>query len=456
MSASPQPIRDELRQLTRLAIPLAAAHFGQMLMGAVDTAVVGRAGEIALGAAGLGNAVYFTFGTLGVGIMLGLDPLVSQAMGADEPQRARRFMWQGVWLGLALAVPITALVLAVVGGLETFGIEAASATQTQTYVLSRILSLAPFFVFAGLRSYLQALGRTSPMVWGVVIANVINLPLSWALVFGDAGLQRVGLPAVGLPALGVAGAGWTSTVCTVVQLAVVVLAVRGVPAPSDESRRRPDAALLRRTVRLGAPIGAQLCFEVGVFALVNVLMGQFGSRALAAHQIAITIASATFMIPLGIGAASSVRVGQAVGRQDQAGTRRAGLVGIGLGVAFMSITATLFFLAPRLLARIFTDDPAVASAAVPLLLIAAVFQLSDGLQAVSAGALRGAGDTRPAMIANLVGHYGLGVPLAVLLAFGLGWKGPGLWWGLVFGLTIVGIWLAVRFWRLTATLVARA
>jgi MATE family multidrug resistance protein len=212
---------------------------------------------------------------------------------------------------------------------------------------------------------------------------------------------------------------------------------------------------MRRAISLGLPIGLQMLAEFGVFALVAVLIATIDSRSLAAHQVAITLASTSFMVPVGIGAAASVRVGHAVGRGDVAATRLAGLVSMAAGVAFMLFSAAIFVLLPRTLAAAVTNERGVIDAVVPLLFVAAVFQLSDGLQAVAAGALRGAGDTRFPLGANLVGHYLIGLPIGVLLGFGLGLGARGLWWGLSAGLTCVAIALGLRFIRVSARPIAR-
>lgn len=441
-------LRAEISALMRLALPLAAANLGQTLIGAVDTAVVGRLGERELGAAGLGNAVFFTVTVLGLGVMLGLDPLIAQAVGAGEPARARRSLWQGLWLSLGLGVPLSALVLGICAALESLGIEPASASLTRDYVLARLPGLVPFLVFIALRGYLQAHGNTRPVVIAVVIANLVNLPLSWVLVFG--------WDALALGGMGVAGAAWASTAATVLQLVVLGAAVARSREGAEPGVWRPDLALSRRALVLGTPVGLQLVAEFGVFGLVNVLMGNLDARSLAAHQVAITLASATFMVPVGVGAATTVRVGLAVGRNDGSGARLSGFVGIGVGVLFMLTAAAAFLTAPRLLASIITDERPVIDAVVPLLFVAAVFQISDGIQAVAAGALRGAGDTRFALLANLGGHYLVGLPLGVLLAFGLHQGAVGLWWGLSAGLTVVAILLALRFARLSSRPILRA
>ncbi len=442
---------DELRALVRLALPLAGANFGQMLLGAVDTAVVGRLGAVELGAAGLGNSLFFCVSILGMGVMMGLDPLVSQAHGAREFGQARRTLWQGVWLALIGVIPLGIGMLVLSTQLERLGIDPQAASHTRAYLDARLWGLLPFLLFAALRSYLQSVGRATPMFYAALLANLINLPVSWLLVFGDAGLSRLGLPALGVPALGVAGAGYTSAFCTLFQLGVLVQAVRGVSVPQglQQSFRRPDAALMKRALRLGFPIGLTLLAEVGIFSLTNVAMGNLGRTALAAHQVAITLASATFMIPLGIGAAASVRVGQAVGARDDVGVRRAGKVALGAGVGFMSLGALAFWTLPEPLSRIITDQPEVVEAAVPLLLVAAVFQIFDGAQAVLAGALRGAGDTTLPLVLNLAGYYVVGTPVGLGLAFWWGYGAVGLWWGLSSGLICVALSLTWRFWRLT-------
>lgn len=448
------PRTDELRALMRLAVPLAAANLGQVLIGAVDTAVVGRLGEIELGAAGLGNSVFFVVTVVGMGIMLGLDPLVAQAIGAGEPTEARRMLWQGGYLALLLGGPLALAVAGLGMLLERFGIAAVTAGPTRAYLFARLFGLTPFLLFVACRSYLQAVSITRPVVVSVVVANVLNLPLSWALVFGDAGLARLGLPALGVPALGVAGAAWASTACTVAQMLVLMLAVRSVRLPAARTFM-PSLRLMKKTLVLGAPISLTMAAEFGVFSLVNVLMGNIDARALAGHQVAMTLASATFMVPVGIGAAASVRVGHAIGRGDGPGTRRAGVTGLLAGMAFMSLAALSFLLVPRQLAGIITDQPDVIAAAVPLLFIAAVFQLSDGAQAVLAGALRGAGDTRFPLFANLGGHYLIGLPIGVFLAFYCGLGARGLWWGLSAGLTGVAVALALRFLRVSSRRVLR-
>ncbi|MGF1468681.1 MAG: MATE family efflux transporter [Sandaracinaceae bacterium] len=449
------PVRAELRALRRLAGPLAITNFGSMLLGVVDTAVVGRVGEVELAAVGLGNALFFVPWVLGMGWVAGLDPLVAQAIGARE-RTALDHLWQGAWLGAVGAVPLMGIALGLAAALPWLGIDAPTAGETAPYLVARCVGMAPSLWLWATRSYLSAHEVTRPLLVSVIVANVVNLPLTYALVFGDAGLEALGLPALGVPRLSTAGAGWASTVAAGVQLAVCVAAVRALHGPGALRIPRPRLAAIGRILRLGAPIGFQFLAEAGSFTLVTVLIGQLGPRILSAHNIALVMISWTFQAAMATGLAASVRVGHAVGRADLAATRRAGFTAIAAIAALMGSGAVVFVAFPRTLSGLFTTESGVVEATVPLLAVAAAFQLSDGVQCVAAGALRGAGDTRWPLVANLIGHYAVGVPLGVGLAFGLGGGATGLWWGLSAGLTAVAAALTIRFHRLSAREIARA
>jgi MATE family multidrug resistance protein len=432
--SGPHASRSELGALVRLAVPMAAATAGQALMGVVDTAVAGRAGAAVLAGTGLGNALFFAFAIFASGLVLGLEPLVSQAVGAGDPARARRWLWQGGWLSLALgaavALPMALLPLA----LEPLGIAPEVGREAGRYLWLRLPGLPAFLFYFAARAYVQGLGRTRAIVVAVVVANVLNLGLDVLLVFGGGALPSWAGPLRAIPPLGAAGAALASTV------------VGGGPAVS----RRPDPADLARALRVGLPVGLHMGAEVGVFALTGFLAGRLGPEQIAAHQIAITYASLSFCAALGIGNAGGVRVGWAVGARDRPAARRAGLVAFAAGAGFMSLSALAFFLFPGALARAVTDVPGVLATASPLLVVAAVFQISDGVQGVGAGVLRGAGDTRFTFAANMVGHWVVGLPLALALGLGLGLGVVGLWWGLCAGLSAVALALVGRFLRLSA------
>lgn len=438
--------RRELAEQWHLAVPLALGHLAQHLMGLVDTAMLGRYSDAALAGAGIGNSLVFAVTVLGLGAVMGLDTLVPQALGAGEDGRARRLLGRGVWLAVLVGVPLTIAAGLMPLILPVAGVGPEIAEEANRYVYGRLPAVVPFLVFVALRSYLQALGLTRPIVLSMVLGNLVNVAADAALIFG--------VDALGIPALGVTGAAVSTSIVSIATMLVLVVAVRQTEKPADLGPAEPD--MLRRIFRLGLPVGLQLMVEVGIFGLVSVCAGRLGTVPSGAHQVALTLVSFTFALVIGIGAATSVRVGRAVGRGDLAGTRRAGLVGLGFGSGVMTVTALVFLVFPASLARLFTSDPDIIAAAVPLLRIGAVFQLSDGAQAIAAGALRGTGDTRATVYGNIVGHYAVGVPVMLGLGFAAGYGAPGLWWGLSGGLTATAVVLIVRFLWISGRPIARA
>lgn len=451
--------RSELGELLHLAAPLIAGYAGNQLMSLVDTAMVGRLGPTALGGVAIANGIFFTLTLVGMGCVIGMDPLVAQAVGAGEHRHARRILHRGLWLALALSFPLMALMALTPLALEPLGIDPETAASATHYLLGRLPNTIPFLLFAAARSYLQAVGATRPVVISMVAANIVNFVANAILIYGDGALAWVDLPPIGLPPLGVLGAGLASSVSSVISVIVVALGVRSIAvsaAGAAEDHPIPtDPAITRSILRIGLPIGGQLFAEVGAFALAGFLTGTIGALPIAGHQVAITLASFSFTVTLGLSAATSVRVGHAVGRGDTAGARRAGFLGLSMGAGFMTLSAFAFVLAPATLARILTDKPDVIAAAAPLVMIAAVFQISDGLQVVAAGAVRGAGDSRSALLWNAFGHYVIGIPVAIALGFGANMGARGIWWGLSAGLTVVAIGLTLRFHRISSRTLRR-
>ena len=430
-------LRTELKNLARLAAPIAAAQAGLALMGLIDTAVVGRLGIGPLGAVGLANGLFFGLAVVGMGVVMGLDPLFAQAFGALDLPRARALLWQGIWLALFVSIPITLCISLTPLLLGPFGISGALAADARAFLFWRLPGLFPLLAFVALRAYLQAAGITWPLLVATVLANLANLGLDILFVFGGHG------PLSFVPAMGAAGAGAATSICTVLQLGVMLLAAARLQ-PTARPRRGPVRRDLHKALKLGVPVGLQMGAEVGVFALVGLFAGRLGNESLAAHQIALALASFTFCFAMGIGQAGSVRVGWAIGAGDSVGARRAGFVAFGAGALFMALAALSFWLVPGPLSRILTDQPELLASAARLLAVVAVFEISDGVQGVGAGVLRGAGDTRFPFIANLLGHYAIGLPVALLLSFRFGQGVLGLWWGLAAGLTAVAVAL---FWR---------
>ncbi len=419
---------------------------GQQTMSLVDTLLSGRLGTVALAATGLGGTVFFVVAILGMGVMLGVDPLASQAYGANRPRLARRALWQGIHAGLLLTLPLSAVLAGAILNLERFGIVPAVAAEARAYVWGRLPGLFPFLVIVTVRCYFQAARLIGPILWSTLAANIVNFGADWVLMFGDAGLAPIGLGGLGLPALGVAGIGIATSLATLVQLAILALALRRMdPGAGEESFRRPDPAMIRKVFAVGGPISLQILAEAGLFSFVGILAGTFSAQDLASHQIAIMLASYTFMVPLGVGSATSVEVGRAVGRGDLPGVKRAGWAGLALGSGFMIAAATIMWMFPSALAGLFSSDPQVIGSACALIRVAAAFQIFDGVQAVATGALRGTGMTRWAFVANLVAYWGVAMPVGLLMAYAAGMRVVGLWWGLTGGLLVAAAVLTAKF-----------
>src|SRR5215471_18037966 len=445
-------IRQEFRPMLGLAAPLVLTELGWISMGFVDTVMVGRLPDsaTAIGAVSVGTTLFYTIGICASSMLLGLDTLVAQAYGAGKLEECHRTFWHSIYLALALSPAVMITVLACVPFLGRFGLSAPLVAQTAPFLKALIWSTLPLTVYFACRRYLQAMNIVKPVVFALVSANLVNVLGNWSLVYGHLGLPKFGVP----------GSGWSTCISRVYMMVVLGVAAvyydRKRSSGLWRSSRRPEARQLVELLRLGLPAASQLLAEVGGFTLATFLIGRLGSLALAGHQIALNVASITFMVPMGISSAAAVRVGHAIGARDARGAAHAGWMAILFSVCFMSFSGlTLFFFA-RPIARIYTPDPAVVSAGAALLTVAAIFQLFDGLQVVATGALRGAGDTRTPMIANLVGYWALGLPLGALLCFRLHRGAVGMWVGLCLALILIGSALLMVWIRLIRGLITPA
>jgi MATE family multidrug resistance protein len=367
---------------------------------------------------------------------MGLDTVLPQAVGAGRPDRARRLLGGGVRLATLIGLACTLAVLATPELLVVAGVPAEVARDARVYVDLRAIGIVPFLLSIALKSYLAAHNITRPLVAAMVAGNAVNALLDLALIYG-----------IGpIPPLGVAGAALATVSVQIAIVAIYAASVRAIDLrKAIAAPTRSTRADLAEVLRYGLPVGGHLFAEIGIFGLATVLAAHMGTVPAAAHAIALNLASFTFSAAVGIGAATSVRVGHAIGAGDRALARHRGVLGLRLGLAVMSVFAATFLLAPASIATLFTDRAAVIAQAIPLLQIAAVFQLSDGAQAIAAGALRGIGDTRATFIGNVLGHYGVGLAISLGLAFGAGMGAPGLWWGLSAGLTATALYLVRRF-----------
>ncbi len=428
----------EALAVVRLATPVALVQVGMMLMGTVDAMMLGRYSERALAAGALGNSVSFGLITFPMGILMALDPLVAQAWGAESHVRIGRHFKQGLLLAAVLAVPLSAVMWRTEGLLLLTGQHPEIAADAAAYIWVIAAGNLPFLLFVAVRQTLQAMSLIRPAAIAIVIANGVNVVANYTLIFGH----------FGLPELGVVGSAWATSISRWVMLCGLVAAARPVVKRYLAGSWRPlmAARAFLQPLRLGVPIGVQVSLEMWLFMAVALMMGNLGPTELAAHQIALTLAALAFMVPLGISGAAATRVGNAIGRRDVAGARRAAAVCLVLGVAVMSLSALAFVLAPEPLSRLFTAEAGVIAVAVVLLPVAAAFQIFDGLQVVAIGALRGAADIRVPAVIALVGYWGLGLPLGAFLAFRAGMGPQGPWWGLTVGLGSVAILVVARLW----------
>lgn len=430
------PTSDDLRRLWALALPVVVVQLGMMLMGVVTTIMVGHVSATELAAAALGNLCFVWVAMLGWGTLMALDPIVAQAHGADDREGVARGVQRGLVLAVGLGVLTALLFLPVRPVLVLLRQPADVVPLAARYIEVSIPGILPFFVFLVLRQSLQAMGRMRAIVATILGANVLNAALGWALIFGH----------LGSPALGVVGAGLAATVSRcALALGLLALAWRDLrPLLLPMRREALDRVALAHMVQLGLPIGLQMQLEYGVFAFVALLMGLLGTVPMAAHQIALTIASVTFMVPQGIGGAAAVLVGQAIGAGDGARARRAAAASLGAGAAFMLLCGLALMGLPGPMARLFSSEAPVLAVATLLLPIAGVFQVFDGIQVVSIGVLRGVGDTRAPVVLNVLAFWVIGLPASLWFGFGLGGGAAGLWWGLVVGLVLVAIALLAR------------
>jgi MATE family multidrug resistance protein len=430
--------RRELAALMQLALPVVLSELGWMAQSVVDTIMVGRLGPVSIGAVALGNALFYTPSLFGIGLLLGLDPLVAQAYGRKDYDECHRWLAQGVYLAVASTPILMVLVGAASLGLGRFGISPEVATPAAGYLGVLNWSILPLLIYGAGRRYLQGVGQVRVITLTYIGANLLNWAGNWVLIYGH----------LGFPALGVRG----SALSTVI--ARILMAVSLIGFAWRYERRRghplfrhwagPQLDRIKKLSYLGLPAAIQITLEVGAWNVATLSAGWLTPIALATHQIAINYASITYMVPLGISAAAAVSVGHAIGAGDKARARRAGWLALGLGVAFMVLAGTVFLIAPRPLIQLYTSDPRILAVGPSLLWIAAAFQVFDAVQTVCTGALRGLGETRSPMIANLVGYWLLGLPLGLILCFVLKWGIYGMWIGLTLALIVIS---AALLWQ---------
>lgn len=431
----------ELRSLLALAIPVVFSELGWMSMSIVDTIMVGRLSAEAIGAVGMGNAIYYAPALFGIGILLGLDTLVSQAYGRGDFDDCHRWLSQGVYIALIFTPILMVLLWLAPFAFPYLRVNASVSRQTTDYLRMLNWGTLPLLLYAAFRRYLQGVKKVGPVTFALISANLVNWAGNWALIYGH----------LGLPAMGVRGSALSTCVARIYMAAVLIFAAWKNEAERGHSlfAHWPGMVFnrIRALLRLGVPAAGQIVMEVGAFGAATVMAARLTPVALAAHQIALNCAAFSYMVPLGTSAAAAVAVGHAVGAGDGPRARRAGWLALAIGAGFMACAAVVFLAAPHAILVIYTNQSEVVETGVPLLALAAAFQIFDGIQTISTGALRGLGETRMPMLANFAGYWIFGLPLGYVLCFGHRRGIFGLWIGLTVALIAIALALLLQWWR---------
>jgi MATE family multidrug resistance protein len=442
MSSFARTTLRELPATLRLAAPITAGQVGQMLLGVADTIMVGQIGTLPLAACSFANSVIMVVAIAGYGVFTAVSVRVSHAHGAGIAGSMSRALYAGLGLAVFLGVAGALFFHAAYPLFHYFGQAPGVIEEARAYTLIVGWSLLPSFAISVCRNYLDSQSRPWPALWVMVAGVLLNVALNWVLIYGK----------LGAPAMGLTGAGWATLVSRILTMGGLVWLVWGGSLRPLQrlSFDRPLFAEHVAMLRLGIPAGLTLLSEVGAFSVAAILIGKLGAVPLAAHQIAITCASTTFMFPLGVAMASTVRIAQAsgAGRHNMLRPIAAGSWAVGLVV--MAGFAVILLLANRPIAAAFVRDPAVISMAASLLVVAGIFQLVDGVQVVGSGLLRGLRDTTGPMVITVAAYWVVALPLGTWLTFKGGMGAQGMWTGLALGLGVAAVLLVRRFLTRTA------
>ena len=449
-SDRPMHLFHESRLTLRLALPLMIGQLSQMLMGVVDTLMVGHLGVTDLAALTFANSLFHVPFVFGIGLLTGISVFTSNSRGANDAPGARGSCRHGLYLATALGAVLFGISWMVSMNLDCFGQPAAVAARTTVFFQIIMASVIPALASIALKNHADALNRPWPPFWIFLGGVGLNVGLNWVMIYGN----------FGCPALGFVGAAWATLISrTAILLAMIFWLVRAKDLRDWVPYRwfrTPDFADLRRLLSVGLPASVQMICEVSAFSLAGLIMGRFGSDAMAAHQIAITLAATAFMIPLGLSMALTVRIGQAHGAGELMRLRPIVISGWLLSGGWSLVAAACFLIFGQFLASLFIDAPAVVALAASMLVIVGVFQLVDSLQVVSSAMLRGLHDARVPAVMGFASYWLVGLPVGAGLAFGLKLGATGVWWGLAAGLFVACVTLSPRLWRSTGKTASRA
>ena len=420
------------------------SQLGHVLVGVADSIMVGDLGAEPLAAVSLANSLFFLVLMFGIGISLAITPLVAAADGGSATHDAYQFFRHGLVINLVVGAGLCLLLIGAAPILHMLDQPPTVVALTIPYLVIITVSLLPFMIFQTFKQYAEGLSLTRTAMFITIGANLLNVGLNYLLIYGYGGF----------PALGLNGAGIATLVARVVMMIAIAMYVLRAPwfAWQPLRWRSLQRNIISRMLRIGVPTGFQYVFEVGAFSFASIMMGWLGAEALAAHQIALNLAAISYMVATGLAAAATVRIGNQLGQRDIPNMRRVGWSALLMSMAVMGTSALAFVLFNQFLPSLYIDDESVITLASSLLMIAAVFQLSDGVQAVGLGMLRGLTDVKIPTLIALVAYWVIALPLGYVLAFPLGWGARGIWLGLSAGLTLAAVLLPGRFYRLSSKL----
>ena len=436
-------VSKEIKTTFLLAYPVMLSQLGQVAVGVADSMMVGRLGALELAASSLANSIFFVALMFGIGISMGLTPLVSNAFGKGKTNQISRLFSNSLLINFLAGVALFGLVLLFSQSLSLLNQPEEVEALALPFLLIITASLVPLMLFQTFKQFVEGLSQTKQAMFITIAANLVNVFLNWLLIWGH----------WGFPELGFLGAAWATLISRVLMMVLmggyVLTSKRYRDFKIQIFRFKPNWTLCQRILKIGVPTGFQFIFEVSAFSAAAIMMGWISVNALAGHQIALNLASISYMMATGLATAGMIRVSHYIGKEDFKGMREAGMVAFGMAATFMFVCALLFFVLRFFLPTLYIDDPQVISLAASLLVLAGLFQLSDGIQVVGLGVLRGLEDVKVPTVVTFLAYWGLGLPLGYFLAFTMGLAEKGIWIGLLIGLTLTAGLLLYRFDQLS-------
>jgi MATE family, multidrug efflux pump len=434
-------LKQNITSTIKLAMPVAIGQVGIMMMGVVDSLMVGRIGASSLAAAALGNSLSMIIFVIGIGISFAVTPLVAISLGAKRNQECGVYFRQSLIVNLCASLVICGIIVLIAFLIKYMGEPVHVTAQAPSYTIILGASVIPLMVFQTYKQFIEGFSVTKPAMIITLVANVINAAVNYLLIYGSFGFPRLELD----------GAGWATFASRVFMAGIMMYYVMTSKRFKDYDVnfhfKKIDKKIIRKILGLGLPSGFQYFFEIGAFAFAVIMIGWFGAKPLAAHQIAINLASISYMVVLGISSAGAILVGNAVGKESIKEIRKAGFTAILLGASFMTMAGIIFISFRNFLPTLYISDREVISIASSLLIIAALFQIFDGIQGVGVGILRGLTDVKIPTLITFIAYWVLGLPIAYVLGFSFKFGVQGVWVGLLIGLAASAVMLTLRFNR---------